>query len=57
MELKTFGIVLDIDECQTANGECEHDCRNIPGSRVCSCRKGYRLEANQRMCAGTGSYS
>ncbi|KAK3696474.1 hypothetical protein QZH41_002436 [Actinostola sp. cb2023] len=44
--------VQDIDECQIGNGECEHSCQNIPGSRLCSCRKGYRLDAsNKRTCA------
>ncbi|NWR09617.1 HMCN2 protein, partial [Paradoxornis webbianus] len=33
---------IDLDECQTLN-QCQHECRNIPGSYSCLCPAGYRL--------------
>ncbi|NWH88730.1 HMCN2 protein, partial [Aegithalos caudatus] len=32
----------DLDECQTLN-QCQHECRNSPGSYRCLCPTGYRL--------------
>ncbi|XP_074294489.1 putative wall-associated receptor kinase-like 16 [Silene latifolia] len=31
----------DIDECAGPNNPCSHKCRNVPGSQICFCRKGY----------------
>ncbi|NWV61109.1 HMCN2 protein, partial [Malurus elegans] len=33
---------IDLDECQTLN-QCQHECRNSPGSYRCLCPPGYRL--------------
>ncbi|NXU40296.1 HMCN2 protein, partial [Drymodes brunneopygia] len=33
---------IDLDECQTLN-QCQHECRNSPGSYHCLCPAGYRL--------------
>ncbi|NXW75993.1 HMCN2 protein, partial [Hirundo rustica] len=33
---------VDVDECQTLN-QCQHECRNSPGSYRCLCPTGYRL--------------
>ncbi|NXA79072.1 HMCN2 protein, partial [Thryothorus ludovicianus] len=33
---------IDLDECQTLN-QCQHECRNSPGSYRCLCPTGYRL--------------
>ncbi|NXA58213.1 HMCN2 protein, partial [Mohoua ochrocephala] len=33
---------IDLDECQTLN-QCQHECRNSPGSYRCFCPPGYRL--------------
>ncbi|NWW25814.1 HMCN2 protein, partial [Falcunculus frontatus] len=33
---------IDLDECQTLN-QCQHECRNSPGSYRCLCPAGYRL--------------
>lgn len=35
-------ILLDINECESLNGGCEHICENIPGTYRCSCYKGWR---------------
>ena len=42
----------DINECDTNNGNCDQICINTPGSRVCSCSCGYRLDSNGRTCIG-----
>lgn len=34
-------VCLDIDECATARGGCEHICLNSVGSYSCGCRSGY----------------
>ncbi|KFO82470.1 Hemicentin-2, partial [Cuculus canorus] len=33
---------VDLDECQMPN-QCQHECRNSPGSYRCICPPGYRL--------------
>ncbi|NXD51228.1 HMCN2 protein, partial [Corvus moneduloides] len=33
---------IDLDECQTLK-QCQHECRNSPGSYHCLCPPGYRL--------------
>ncbi|NWX43539.1 HMCN2 protein, partial [Steatornis caripensis] len=33
---------IDLDECQMPN-QCQHECRNSPGSYRCICPAGYRL--------------
>ncbi|NWI37683.1 HMCN2 protein, partial [Picathartes gymnocephalus] len=33
---------IDLDECQTLS-QCQHECRNSPGSYRCLCPPGYRL--------------
>ncbi|MCP3662876.1 MAG: hypothetical protein GY696_10325, partial [Gammaproteobacteria bacterium] len=38
---------LDIDECLSGNGGCQHNCDNTPGSYECSCLSGYKLEADK----------
>ena len=42
--------VADIDECQHANGGCDHLCRNLEGSHECACNVGYALSANHKTC-------
>ena len=32
---------LDINECNSTNGGCEHSCTNTIGSYICSCDRGY----------------
>ena len=44
--------LLDIDECATNNGDCQHICSNIAGSRICSCNSGYRLNSDDETCRG-----
>ena len=46
---------LDINECETLNGGCDHQCNNTVGSFNCNCRKGFFLAANRRKCIGTFS--
>ena len=43
---------LDINECIFSNGDCNHDCTNIPGSYSCSCRAGYILNTDGHNCSG-----
>lgn len=37
----SFLSLLDVDECLTNNGGCEHLCYNTFGSRFCACYDGY----------------
>ncbi|CAD5221161.1 unnamed protein product [Bursaphelenchus okinawaensis] len=34
---------VDIDECEEANGYCDHQCHNTVGGFKCTCREGYDL--------------
>ena len=43
----------DNDECSSdATNDCHHICVNTPGSYICQCRLGYRLNADGRTCSG-----
>ena len=44
-------MYLEIDECLTRNGGCEHNCTNTVGSFYCSCVDGYQL-TNDVYCSG-----
>ena len=37
---------IDINECNSANGGCEHICTNTIGSFICSCDTSYQLDGN-----------
>ena len=43
---------VDIDECQSNNGGCEHACYNTAGSFTCDCRLGFALATDGSGCAG-----
>ena len=48
-------ISIDINECETANGGCEHSCTNTIASFNCSCYTGYQLDGNGLNCSGERS--
>ena len=48
---KNVYMYLEIDECITRNGGCEHNCTNTEGSFYCSCFDGYQL-SNDVYCSG-----
>jgi len=50
---ETFTLFTDVDECATANGGCDGQCSNRPGSFICSCPIGFRLASNGKKCIGT----
>ena len=43
---------LDVNECETLNGGCDHQCNNTVGSFHCKCRKGFFLHRNGTTCIG-----
>ena len=43
---------LDLNECETLNGGCEHQCKNTNGSYICECNKGFSLNGNGKTCSG-----
>ena len=43
---------LDVNECDTSNGGCQHQCVNTNGSYVCYCNKGFNLDWNGKSCSG-----
>lgn len=46
-------FVIDFDECLNSGpSECKQICINTPGSFVCDCYKGYRLNIDQSTCDG-----
>ena len=45
-------LYIDVDECVTNNGGCDHYCTNTIGSFVCSCYPGYTLDGDGRTCLG-----
>ena len=42
---------VDVDECDTDNGGCEHTCTNSVGSYTCSCNTGYTLDLDDEGCS------
>ena len=49
--IKTY-YLTDINECDTDNGGCEHNCTNTPGSYQCQCWEGYEMNNNEKNCTG-----
>ena len=50
---KYYLIVIDINECNSNNGGCNHTCINTVGSYVCQCNSGYTLsDSNNHSCIG-----
>ena len=45
-------LCADIDECTENTDGCSQVCTNSIGSYECSCRLGYRLDADQHTCNG-----
>ncbi|CAG2068029.1 unnamed protein product, partial [Timema podura] len=45
---------IDMDECATNNGGCQHECRNTIGSYACSCHNGFTLHDNKHDCKEGG---
>ena len=43
---------LDINECETNEGGCEHICNNTMGSFECLCQLGFNLASNGLQCNG-----
>ena len=41
---------VDINECSTNNGGCEHVCTNTQGSFSCSCNSGFTLSTDGKSC-------
>ena len=53
MNIFKYGdFFLDINECNSNNGVCEHNCRDTDGSYTCSCNRGFRLSVNGLSCYG-----
>ena len=47
------GIVMEVvDFCNINNGGCAHKCEHTRDGPICSCRKGYNLQADQKTCLG-----
>ncbi|XP_035701322.1 uncharacterized protein LOC118433481 [Folsomia candida] len=49
-ELVNGTACRDVNECDTENGGCDQDCTNIPGTFFCSCKPGYVLKEDKRIC-------
>ena len=47
-----FFILTDINECDSENGGCDHNCYNEIGSFHCDCNIGYMLEDDGLGCKG-----
>ena len=45
----------DRDECALGISGCNQNCTNTNGSYMCSCRLGYQISLNNRICVGESS--
>lgn len=43
---------IDVNECNTDNGGCHHNCTNAEGSFTCSCKDGFHLRDDDLNCDG-----
>ena len=43
-------VGIDVNECNTDNGGCDHICTNREGDYQCSCRTGFSLRGDNRTC-------
>jgi len=43
-------FVADVNECDTGNGGCDHNCQNIDGGFKCSCNDGFQLMDDLKGC-------
>lgn len=51
-------IVLDINECQTIQGVCQHGrCTNLQGGYRCQCQPGYSVSSDGKHCIGEYQHS
>ena len=48
-------LLADIDECERANGNCEHFCNNTDGGYYCYCARGFQLGPNGLNCYGNST--
>ncbi len=55
MSLFKLFYTLDIDECDTSNGRCNHVCTNTNGSYECTCDVGYSLNEDSHTCSGNNA--
>nr|XP_029726132.1 uncharacterized protein LOC109432373 [Aedes albopictus] len=46
----TMGDCQDTNECIRTNGGCQHHCINSDGSFYCSCKYGFKLDADKHSC-------
>uniref|UniRef100_A0A182R132 Sushi domain-containing protein n=1 Tax=Anopheles farauti TaxID=69004 RepID=A0A182R132_9DIPT len=46
----TMGDCQDTNECIGSNGGCQQHCINSDGSYYCSCKYGFKLDADKRSC-------
>ncbi len=47
-----IGIVIDLDECMSYNGNCSDICVNTVGGFHCECMAGWKLQRDNKTCAG-----
>ena len=52
MKVSPYFHYLDINECKTNNGGCQHSCSNTVGSYSCTCNGGYELHSDEETCDG-----
>jgi len=43
-------FMKEVDECETQNHGCQHDCINTLGGYDCSCRIGFELHSDKKHC-------
>ena len=47
-----YYYISDINECESNNGGCQHNCSNSVGSFQCSCLPGHTLNSDGLQCSG-----
>ena len=52
LNIITYFVLSDINECSSNNGGCSDICTNMIGSFSCSCHEGFVLDNDGLTCQG-----
>ena len=44
--------IVDVDECENHDNNCQQNCNNTIGSYTCWCNEGYELDSSGYRCNG-----
>ena len=52
MSFSVIGLPVDMNQCSTDNGGCDHTCTDLIPGYQCSCDDGFELSSDDHSCDG-----